>query len=56
MPRHYRKPSQKQTGVKTYDKQMNDMNKPKKVKESDIFVSQKDKEKGKKKIKKSKKK
>jgi len=54
MPRHYRKPSEKSTVVKTYEKEMIEANKPKKVSENNIFEnysnSKKDKEKKKKKI------
>ena len=58
MPRHYRKPSDKVKVVKTYEKEMVEANKPKKVSENNIFEnysnSKKDKEKKKKKINKKK--
>lgn len=58
MPRHYQKPSAKSKAVKTFDKVMNDLNKPKPIKENNIFenysdsIKKKDKEKSIKKIKK----
>jgi len=37
MPRHYRKPSDKKIEIKTYEKEMIDINKPKKINENNIF-------------------
>ena len=57
MPRHYRKPSDKKIVVKTYEKEMIDINKPKKIKENNIFElnsDKKDKVNNKKKINKKK--
>lgn len=58
MPRHYRKPSDKVKVIKTYEKEMVEATKPKKVNENNIFEnysnSKKDKEKKKKKINKKK--
>jgi len=54
MPRHYRKPSEKKKVIQTYEKEMVEATKPKKVNENNIFEnysnSKKDKEKKKKKI------
>lgn len=54
MPRHYRKPSEKKKAIKTYEKEMIQSSKPKKVSENNIFENyskpKKDKEKSKKKI------
>ena len=54
MPRHYRKPSDKVIVIKTYEKEMVESTKPKKVNENNIFENysnyKKDKEKKKKKI------
>jgi len=53
MPRHYRKPSDKKIVIKTYEKEMININKPKKIKENNIFdysSDKKDKENNKKKI------
>ena len=60
MPRHYTKTSAMKKGVKTYDKQMTEINAPKIASQKDIFEnytdSRKDKENSKKKISKKKKK
>ena len=54
MPYRYRKPSEKKKVIQTYEKEMVEANKPKKVNENNIFEnysnSKKDKEKKKKKI------
>ena len=57
MPRHYRKPSDKKIVIKTYEKEIIDINKPKKIKENNIFdysSDKKDKVNNKKKINKKK--
>jgi len=56
MPRHYRKPEKKSPKIKTYDKEMISVNKPKPIRENNIFEnyseSKKDKVNKKSKIKK----
>jgi hypothetical protein len=57
MPRHYRKPSDKKIVIQTYEKEIIDINKPKKIKENNIFdysSDKKDKVNNKKKINKKK--
>ena len=57
MPRHYRKPSDKKIVIQTYEKEIIDINKPKKIKENNIFdysSDKKDKVNHKKKINKKK--